>query len=129
MGDITAYLNENKLKIAELPLTPEDLSELIALITAGTISSKIAKDLLPELLVKGGSPKQLVQAKGLTVLSGDALEAIVDEVIAANPKEVEQYRAGKTKLLGFFVGQIMKKTQGRAAPQTTNELLLKKLTP
>ncbi|MBD2188684.1 Asp-tRNA(Asn)/Glu-tRNA(Gln) amidotransferase subunit GatB [Pseudanabaena mucicola] len=127
MGDVTAYLNENKLKIADIALTPTVLGEMIALITDGTISSKIAKDILPELIVKGGSVKELVASKGLTVLAGAELEKIIDEIIAANPKEVEQYKAGKTKLLGFFVGQTMKKTQGRAEPQTTNQLIASKL--
>jgi aspartyl-tRNA(Asn)/glutamyl-tRNA(Gln) amidotransferase subunit B len=68
-----------------------------------------------------------VAAKGLTVLAGDALAQIIDEVIAANPKEVEQYKGGKTKLIGFFVGQVMKKTQGRAEPQSTNKLIADKL--
>jgi aspartyl-tRNA(Asn)/glutamyl-tRNA(Gln) amidotransferase subunit B len=127
MGDITAYLNENKLKIGDIPLTPPILGELIALIADGTISSKIAKDILPELLENGGSVKSLVQKKNLTVLSGAELEKVIDEILAGNPKEVEQYRGGKTKLLGFFVGQVMKQTQGRAAPQATNELLTTKL--
>ena len=127
MGDVTAYLNENKLKIGDIALTPAVLGEMIVLITEGTISSKIAKDILPELIVKGGSVKELVSSKGLTVLAGAELEQIIDQVIAANPKEVEQYRAGKTKLLGFFVGQVMKKTQGRAEPQTTNQMIAARL--
>ncbi len=127
MGDITAYLNENKLKIGDIAIKPTVLAEMIGLITDGTISSKIAKDILPELILKGGSIKDLVAAKGLTVLAGDALAQIIDEVIAANPKEVEQYKGGKTKLLGFFVGQVMKKTQGRAEPQSTNKLIAEKL--
>ncbi len=127
MGDITAYLNEQKLRITDIPLTAAILGELIALITDGTISSKIAKDILPELLEQGGSVKSLIQAKNLTILSGTELEKIIDAIVASNPKEVEQFRAGKTKLLGFFVGQVMKQTQGRAAPQATNELLAAKL--
>ncbi len=127
MGDITAYLNERKLKITNLTLTPKVLGEMIALIADGTISSKIAKDILPELLEKGGSVKDLIQKNNLTVLSGAELEKIIDQAIADNPKELEQYRAGKTKLLGFFVGQVMKLTQGRAAPQATNQLLNQKL--
>ncbi len=127
VGDITAYLNANKLAIAALPFSAAHLGELIGLIADGTITNKIAKEILPELLARGGSPQAIVQKKGMTVLSGDDLAAIVDRVVAAHPKEVEQYRAGKTKLLGFFVGQIMKETQGRAAPQTTNELLKQKL--
>jgi aspartyl-tRNA(Asn)/glutamyl-tRNA(Gln) amidotransferase subunit B len=120
-------LKEQKLKITDIPLTSIVLAELVSLITDGTISSKIAKDILPDLLANGGSVKELVKAKNLTVLSGDALEQIIDQVIAANPKELEQYRAGKTKLLGFFVGQVMKATNGQAAPQATNQLLSQKL--
>lgn len=128
MGDITAYLNNEKLHISQIALKPDNLGELISLIESGTISGKIAKDMLPELLKEGGSAKQLVESKGLTQISdSSALESIIDEILAANPKELEQYRNGKTKLLGFFVGQVMKKTSGRADPQLTNKLLAQKL--
>ena len=129
MGDITAYLNEHKLKITDLPLTPQALGELIALINDQTISSKIAKDLLPELLTQPltGTVKDLVAQKGLKVMTGAELEKIIAEVIQNHPKEVEQYRSGKTKLLGFFVGQVMKRTQGKAEPQSTNALIKEKL--
>ncbi|MBD2186319.1 Asp-tRNA(Asn)/Glu-tRNA(Gln) amidotransferase subunit GatB [Aerosakkonema funiforme] len=128
MGDITAYLNNEKLTISQIALKPDTLGELISLIEAGTISGKIAKEILPELLTKGGSAKDLVESKGLTQISdSSALETIIDEILAANPKELEQYRNGKTKLLGFFVGQVMKKTSGRADPVLTNQLLAQKL--
>jgi aspartyl-tRNA(Asn)/glutamyl-tRNA(Gln) amidotransferase subunit B len=128
MGDITAHLKNEKLGIDELPLKPENLAELISLIEEGTISGKIAKEILPELFAKGGSPKQLVEEKGMVLIAdASALEAILDEVLAAHPKELEQYHNGKTKLKGFFVGQVMKKTQGRADPKLTNQLLSKKL--
>lgn len=128
MGDISAYLNNEKKSITELPLTPEALAELVSLIEANTISNKIAKDLLPELLTKGGSPKALVESKGLVQVSDPGvIEAAIDEVIAAHPDELEKYRGGKTKLLGFFVGQVMKRTGGKADPKLTNELLTKKL--
>jgi aspartyl-tRNA(Asn)/glutamyl-tRNA(Gln) amidotransferase subunit B len=127
-GDITGYLNSEKVGLEGIALTPVALAELIGLIEAQTISSKIAKDLLPELLTQGGSPKALVEAKGLTQISDtSAIEAMIDEVLAANPTELEQYRNGKTKLQGFFVGQVMKKTGGRADPKLTNQLLMKKL--
>jgi aspartyl-tRNA(Asn)/glutamyl-tRNA(Gln) amidotransferase subunit B len=127
-GDITGYLNSEKVGIEGIALTPVALAELIGLIEAQTISSKIAKDLLPELLTQGGSPKALVEAKGLTQISDtSAIEAMIDEVLAANPTELEQYRNGKNKLQGFFVGQVMKKTGGRADPKLTNQLLMKKL--
>jgi aspartyl-tRNA(Asn)/glutamyl-tRNA(Gln) amidotransferase subunit B len=128
MSDISAYLNNERLSITEIALTPESLAELVSLIEEGTISNKIGKDILPELLKEGGSAKALVEKKGLIMVSDvGALEAAIDEVIAANPKELEQYRNGKTKLLGFFVGQVMKQTGGRADPKLTNQLLAKKL--
>lgn len=128
MGDIAAYLNTEKLLITQIALTPVVLAELITLIEDGTISGKIAKDILPELLTQGGSAKELVESKGLIQISDTAqLEAMIDEVIAANPKELEQYRNGKTKLQGFFVGQLMKKTNGRADPKLANQILIKKL--
>jgi len=126
--DIAAYLNNNKLSITEIALKPETLAELVNLIEQGTISGKIGKDMLPELITKGGSAKELVESKGLSQISDvGALEKIIDEVIAANPKEVEQFRNGKTNLKGFFVGQVMKQTQGKADPKLTNQLLAKKL--
>lgn len=129
MGDISAYLNSNNdVSVSTLPIQPSELAELTGLIESGTISSKIAKDILPELLEKGGSPKELVESKGLIQISDTSvIEAIIDEVIAAFPKELEQYRNGKTKMLGFFVGQVIKKTGGRADPKLTNQLLAQKL--
>ena len=128
MGDITAYLKNEKLTITDISLSPPELAELISLIESGTISGKIAKDILPELLTKGGSPKQLVESKGLIQISDtSALEKIIDEVIAAYPDELQKYRAGKKKLLGFFVGQVMKNSGGRADPKLTNQLLEAKL--
>ena len=128
MGDITGYLNNEKLNINQIAFKPQHLAELIALIENGTISGKIAKEILPELLSEGGSPQELVNHKGLVQISDTAeLEKILDEIIAASPKELEQYRNGKTKLLGFFVGQVMKKTSGRADPKLTNQMLNQKL--
>jgi aspartyl-tRNA(Asn)/glutamyl-tRNA(Gln) amidotransferase subunit B len=128
MGDISGYLNSKKLSIEEIALKPSTLAELIALIEDGTISGKIAKDILPELLTEGGSAKELVERKGLIQISDTAaIEAIIEQVIQANPKELEQYRNGKTKLLGFFVGKVIKQTGGRADPKLTNQLLAQKL--
>ena len=126
--DIGAHLNKTKQSIDELALTPENLAELVSLIEKSTISNKIGKDILPELLEKGGSPKALVDKKGLAQVSDpSAIEPLIDEVIAAHPDELEKYRGGKTKLLGFFVGQVMKKSRGKADPKLTNQLLKKKL--
>lgn len=128
MGDISAYLNAEKKAITDLPLTPEALGELVGLIDDNTISTKIAKDILPELLEKGGSPKALVEQKGLVQVSDPkVIEEVIAQVLADHPDELEKYRGGKTKLLGFFVGQVMKRTSGRADPKLTNQLLKQKL--
>lgn len=124
MGDIAAWLKNEKQSIENLALKPAELAELVGLIVNGTISGKIAKDILPELLTEGGSPKALVDRKGLVQISDQgAIKAMIEEVLAAHPAELEQYRAGKTKLKGFFVGQLMKKSGGRVDPKLTNQLL------
>ncbi len=122
MGDIAAYLNANKLSIADLPFKPASLAELVTLIESGELTGKIVKESLPKLLSGEISIDKLPRP-----IDSSALEPIIDEIIAANPKELEQYRNGKTKLLGFFVGQVMKKTEGRADPKLTNQLLAQKL--
>ncbi|WP_315855556.1 Asp-tRNA(Asn)/Glu-tRNA(Gln) amidotransferase subunit GatB [Synechococcus sp. RedBA-s] len=127
-GDIAAYLNSGKLSITELPLKPEELSELVGLIDDGTISGKIAKEILPELLETGGSPKAIVAERGLGMISDPAaISAVVEALLAAHPAEVEAFRGGKTKLQGFFVGQLMKQTDGRADPKLANSILVAKL--
>ncbi len=128
MSDIAGYLNAEKLAIGEIQLSPESLAEMVKLIEAGTISNKIGKDMLPKLLKEGGSPKKMVEKEGLSQISDPAeIEAMIDEVIAAHPDELAKFKAGKTKLKGFFVGQVMKRTGGRADPKLTNQLLGKKL--
>ncbi|MFS8859639.1 Asp-tRNA(Asn)/Glu-tRNA(Gln) amidotransferase subunit GatB [Synechococcus sp. H60.3] len=128
MSDIASYLNTHKLDYPDIALKPETLAELISLIEQGVISSKIAKEILPELLEKGGSARALVEAKGLTQISDShLLEQMIAEVLAENPEQLQQYRGGKTKLFGYFVGQLMKKTQGRADPKLANELLKRHL--
>lgn len=122
MGDIAAYLNANKLSIADLAFKPASLAELVTLIESGELTGKIVKESLPKLLSGEISIDKLPRP-----IDSSALEPIIDEIIAANPKELEQYRNGKTKLLGFFVGQVMKKTEGRADPKLTNQLLAQKL--
>ena len=126
-GDIAAYVNGNRLSYGVLPFRPEQLAEMVKLIDGGKIS-KIAKEILPELLEKGGSPKAIVDARGLGMISDPAaIEAIVDELLTAHPGEVEAFRGGKTKLQGFFVGQLMKKTGGKADPKLANQILSRKL--
>ena len=110
------------------PMTPERLGELAAIIEKGVISPRMAHDIFPELFASGASPEQLAAERGLAQVSdAGELEGIVDAVIADNPAEAEGYRSGKTKLMAFFVGQIMKRTRGKANPALVNELLQKKL--
>ncbi len=130
VGSVAAYLNENKLSVRDTKLTPKLLAEMISLIDQGLISDNIAKnDIINELLVNGTPVQKLIDDKGLAQITDTgALEAVIREVIAANPKQVEQYKSGNTKIQGFFVGQVMKLTQGKAAPALVNDMLAKLLT-
>jgi aspartyl-tRNA(Asn)/glutamyl-tRNA(Gln) amidotransferase subunit B len=123
--DIAAYLNKNKLNISEIVLTPTNLADVITRIENGKISNAIAKEKLPDLL-NGVSPEELFKGKEL-ITDSSVLESIIDEVMAANPKELEKYRNGNTNLKGFFVGQVLKKTNKLAEPKLTNQLVEKKL--
>ncbi len=127
-GDIAAYIKSNRLSFDQLSFKPNELAEMLKMIDTGEISGKIAKEILPELLSKGGSPKQLVKERGLGMI-GDpkVIEEIIDKLILNHPNEVESFRAGKKKLLGFFVGQLMKETKGKADPKLANQILNKKL--
>ena len=127
-GDLAAYIKSNRLTFDQLHLQPSELAEMLKMIDNGEISGKIAKEILPELLSKGGSPKQLVQDRGLGMI-GDpkVIEEIIDQLILKHPNEVESFRSGKKKLLGFFVGQLMKETKGKADPKLANQILNKKL--
>tara|TARA_Y100001968_G_scaffold324853_1_gene365046 strand:+ start:1716 stop:3191 length:1476 start_codon:yes stop_codon:yes gene_type:complete len=127
-GDIAAYLKTSKQNFYELPFKSNQLAEMIEMIIAGKISGKIAKEILPELLVNGGSPKQIIEERGLGVISDIVvLTSIVDELLATYPNEVKAFKGGKKKLQGFFVGQLMKQTKGKADPKITNQILNKKL--
>ncbi|MCX8021779.1 MAG: Asp-tRNA(Asn)/Glu-tRNA(Gln) amidotransferase subunit GatB [Syntrophorhabdaceae bacterium] len=128
MTELLRELKERNIKPFEAPLSPQYLGELLTLVKDGTISIKIAKDIFPELMDKGVSPKTFVKEKGLIQISDEAeIASAIDRVISLYPKEVEEYRFGKEKLLGFFVGQVMKETKGKANPKMLNELLLKRL--
>ncbi len=128
MGDILGGLKEQGIAIAECLVTPQLLAGILARIEDGTISGKIAKTVFEEVWKTGKSADQVIEEKGLKQVSDTgAIEAIVDEVIAANPTEVAEFKAGKTKLMGFFVGQIMKASKGKANPGMVNQLLMKKL--
>ncbi|MBW4435009.1 MAG: Asp-tRNA(Asn)/Glu-tRNA(Gln) amidotransferase subunit GatB [Pelatocladus maniniholoensis HA4357-MV3] len=123
--DIAAYLNKNKLSITEIALTPVNLADVISRIEKGKISNAQAKEKLPDLL-SGISPEKAFAGQEL-ISDPSVLEPIIDEVIAANPKELEKYRNGNVNLKGFFVGQVLKKTNKRADPKLTNQLVEKKL--
>lgn len=128
MGDVAAYMKNEKVSISEIKLTPNELAELIDSIKSGTISGKIGKEILFELIAKGGTVKGLIKEKNLVQITDPAeIEKIIDKVLAANPKQIEQYRGGKTKLQGFFAGQVMKESKGKANPGLLNKILLEKL--
>ena len=128
MTELLRELKDGNISPENSPVTPAQLAELLALIKDGTISNKIGKEIFPEIYRTGASPKKYVQEKGLLQISDEgAITGIIDSVIARSPKEVADFRAGKEKLLGFFVGQVMKETKGKANPALLNELLLKKL--
>jgi aspartyl-tRNA(Asn)/glutamyl-tRNA(Gln) amidotransferase subunit B len=114
--------------LSDLPLKPEALGSLVALLDEGTISQPVAKEIFAEMVAKGIDPREAVRERGLEKLSDrDALGGMVDEVLAKNPGKVEEYRGGKTGLLGFFTGQIMRSTQGRADPQIVQDLFRERL--
>ncbi len=113
---------------SELKFTPSQISKLVKMIDDGTISNKIAKSVFEEMATSGEDPMQIVQAKGLIQISDPAvIEPIIDEIIAKNPDNVEKFKAGNTNLLGFFVGQVLKMTGGKANPSVVNELVTQKL--
>jgi len=126
--ELFGRLNKADKSIADSPVSAESLGELLALMADETISGKIAKDVFDEMFETGRGAKAIVEEKGLRQITDTgAIEAIVDQVIADNPGQVEKYRGGKTGLIGWFVGQVMKASQGKANPQTVNELLKRKL--
>ena len=128
INELLGILNKNEKSIEDSPISAEQLGGLIALISDDTISGKIAKDVFAEMFASGKNAADIVEEKGLKqVTDTGAIEAIVDEVIAENPDNVEKYKGGKDKLFGFFVGQVMKKTQGKANPAVVNKLLKEKL--
>jgi aspartyl-tRNA(Asn)/glutamyl-tRNA(Gln) amidotransferase subunit B len=128
MGELSSYLNKEDKDINDSPVTASMLAGMITRIKDNTISGKIAKDVFEAMWQGEGDADAIIESKGLKQITDSGeIEALVDEVIANNPQQVEQFKAGKDKVLGFFVGQIMKATQGKANPAQVNELLRKKL--
>jgi aspartyl-tRNA(Asn)/glutamyl-tRNA(Gln) amidotransferase subunit B len=127
-GDLMGLLKAAGKDITESPVSAANLGELVALINKNELTGKLAKEILPKMFETGDSPRTIMEREGLKQISdAGALEAIIDGVIAANPKQADQYKSGKTAVLGFLVGQVMKASRGQANPGAVNELLRKKL--
>ncbi|HIC11393.1 MAG TPA: Asp-tRNA(Asn)/Glu-tRNA(Gln) amidotransferase subunit GatB [Candidatus Pelagibacter sp.] len=127
-GELFALLNEKNLEISQNPISAKNLSKLINLIKDGTISGKIAKSVFEIMADEGKDPQIIVEEKGLKQQSDPKeIEKLIDKVITDNPDKVKEYKSGKDKLFGFFVGQVMKVSGGKANPQLVNEILKKKL--
>ena len=128
IGDISSLLNKENIEITESKLSTKNVSELVNLVTEGVISGKIAKTVLEETWDSGLSPIEIVESSGLKQIDDDdEIERIIDQIISEHPDQVSAYKGGKDKLFGFFVGQIMKATQGKANPASANKILKDKL--
>ena len=128
MGDFFAMLNEKKLSLEESPVSAENLGALVELVSQNVINGKTAKDVFAIMVETGENPEKIVEERGLKqVTDMAAIEKIIDEIIVANPDNVASFKAGKTNLMGWFVGQVMKASQGKANPGVVNQILSKKL--
>jgi aspartyl-tRNA(Asn)/glutamyl-tRNA(Gln) amidotransferase subunit B len=128
VGDLMGLLKAAGKEISESPISAKNLGELVALIGKEELSGKLAKEILPKMFETGDGPRTIMEREGLQQISDTgALDQIVSEVLVANPKQAEQYKGGKTAVIGFLVGQVMKASRGQANPATVNELLRKKL--
>ena len=128
LGDVSAYLNSENITIEKFPITPANLGEMVNLINKGVLSSKLAKKVFAEMLKTGKTPQALVKELGLEQNSDEgAIVKIVEETLAENPQSIADYKAGKDRALGFLVGQIMKKSRGKANPAMVNNLLKERM--
>ncbi len=128
MGDLMGTLKAEGKEIADSPVRPEHLGELVKLIAAGELSGKLAKEIFPKMFATGDAAGVIIEREGLKQISDTgALEKIIADVIAGNPKQVEQYKGGKTTVINFLVGQAMKATRGQANVAVVTELLKQKL--
>ncbi len=128
MGDLSAQLNNENLNIQDSKISSKKLGELIIRINDGTISGKIAKDVFEKIWISGAEVDETIQKEGLEQLTNfDEIESMIDKVIQSNPEQHSQYKAGKDRLFGFFVGQVMKASEGKANPKQVNDILKEKL--
>jgi aspartyl-tRNA(Asn)/glutamyl-tRNA(Gln) amidotransferase subunit B len=128
MTDVLRVVGEEHIKVNRFPIRPENLARMIDLINEGVISTKIAKDVFEEMLNSGQAPDSIVEKKGLRQVSDQSeIDKVVEEVLQSNPEELRRYIGGKEKVFGFFVGEVMRKTRGKANPKVLNELLRLKL--
>jgi aspartyl-tRNA(Asn)/glutamyl-tRNA(Gln) amidotransferase subunit B len=129
MVELLKFLNDDKISITRCPVTPQGLAELLELIDKGTISGKIGKQVFARMYSQSdNNPRQIVDSQGLAQMSDSGeLIAMIDEILAANADKVKEYQGGKSKMFGFFVGQVMKKSKGQANPQMVNELIKERI--
>jgi aspartyl-tRNA(Asn)/glutamyl-tRNA(Gln) amidotransferase subunit B len=128
MGDLLRELKRDEREIDQCPVTPKHLADMLSMTKTQAISGKIAKDVFEEMYRTGAYPQDIVKEKGwMQILDEGEIQKAIEKAMEANPKQVEDYRKGKEKLFGFFVGEVMKQTQGKANPELVNELLKKKL--
>jgi aspartyl-tRNA(Asn)/glutamyl-tRNA(Gln) amidotransferase subunit B len=128
MAELLRELNRDNREIGQCPVTPARLAHLLEMIDDGVISGKMAKTVFEEMYATGKTPESIVEEKGLKQLTDEGeITEIIDRLLSAHPKQVQEYRGGKEKLLGFFVGQVMRQTQGKANPTLVNQILREKL--
>jgi aspartyl-tRNA(Asn)/glutamyl-tRNA(Gln) amidotransferase subunit B len=128
MGELAGLLKAEGKTVEDFPVPAERLGELVGMVAKGELTGKLAKDVLPKMWQTGDAPSVIVEREGLKAISDTgAIEKIVEEVIANNPKQVEQYKSGKTTLVQFFIGQVMKATKGQADPAVAKEIVESKL--
>lgn len=124
LSDLQGLLNDSGKSWEDCPIPPQHLGEMVKLIRDSVISVRIAKELLKEMFSTGKSPKQIVEERGLVQITDEnELRSVIEEIVASNPKAVQEFLSGNEKVLGFFVGQVMKATKGKANPQLANKLV------
>jgi aspartyl-tRNA(Asn)/glutamyl-tRNA(Gln) amidotransferase subunit B len=128
MGELSALLNNENLNIRDSKVSSDKLGQLVLRIEDGTISGKIAKDIFEKMWISGKEVDEIIKDEGLEQVTDDKqIEAMIDEVIKSNPEQLVQYRSGKDRLFGFFVGQVMQASQGKANPKQVNDILKSRL--